>query len=81
MESDDMRKIDFHVPGMPLRLAAFMHLACRRYSRAYVERLCGLTKTKEECLGLSHLDAEVVIWFSSAYKGTPESQSTAKKYT
>jgi len=31
--------------------------------------------------GLSHLDAEVVIGFSSAYKGTPESQSTAKKYT
>ena len=30
---------------------------------------------------LSHLDAEVVIWFSSAYKGTAESQSTAKKYT
>ncbi len=31
--------------------------------------------------GLLHLDAEVVIWFSSAYKGTPESQSAAKKHT
>ena len=30
--------------------------------------------------GLSHSDAEVVIWFSSAYKGTPESQSAAKKH-
>jgi len=31
--------------------------------------------------GLSHLDAEVVVWFSSAYKGTPESQNAAKKHT
>jgi hypothetical protein len=29
--------------------------------------------------GLSHLDAEGVIGFSSAYKGTPESQITPKK--
>ena len=27
---------------------------------------------------LKHLDAEVVIWFSSAYGGTPESQSAPK---
>jgi len=32
-------------------------------------------------MGLSHLDAEVVVWFSSAYKGTPESQNAAKKHT
>ena len=29
--------------------------------------------------GLSNLDAEGVIWFSSAYEGTPESQSATKK--
>ena len=29
--------------------------------------------------GLSHLDAEGVIWFSSAYEDTPESQSATKK--
>ena len=32
-------------------------------------------------MGLRHSDAEVVIWFSSAYKGTPEDQSAAKKHT
>ena len=32
-------------------------------------------------MGLSHSDAEVVIGFSSAYKGTPEDQSAAKKHT
>ena len=31
--------------------------------------------------GLSHLDAEVVVWFSSAYICTTESQNAAKKYT
>ena len=30
-------------------------------------------------MGLSHLDAEVVNWFSSAYKCTTESQFAAKK--
>ena len=30
---------------------------------------------------LLHLDAEVVDWFSSAYEGTPESQTAAKKHT
>ncbi len=30
---------------------------------------------------LIDLDAEVVIWFSSAYRRTPESQSAAKKHT
>ena len=29
--------------------------------------------------GARHLDAEGVIWFSSAYKSTPESQSATKK--
>ncbi len=32
-------------------------------------------------MGLLQLDAEVVIWFSSAYKGTPQSQIAAKKHT
>ena len=36
---------------------------------------------EDKKLGLLHSDAEVVIWFSSAYKGTPESQSAAKKHT
>ena len=31
-------------------------------------------------MGLSHSDAEVVICFSSAYKGTPERHSAAKKH-
>ena len=30
--------------------------------------------------GLSQLDAEGVIWHSSPYKGTAESQSATKKY-
>ena len=34
------------------------------------------TKTK----GLSQLDAEVAILASSAYEGTPEGKSAAKKY-
>jgi hypothetical protein len=29
--------------------------------------------------GLSHLDVEGAVWFSSAYKGTAESQNAAKK--
>jgi hypothetical protein len=29
--------------------------------------------------GLAHLDAEGVVWFSSAYNGTPESQNATKK--
>jgi len=36
---------------------------------------------EQKIKGLSHLDAEVVVWFSSAYKGTPESQNAAKKHT
>ena len=32
-------------------------------------------------VGLSHLDAEVVVWFSSAYRCMTESQNAAKKYT
>ena len=54
------------------------------YSNSYLRQ----TKDKCEILmkfieekGLSHSDAEVVIWFSSAYKGTPEGQSAAKKHT
>ena len=31
--------------------------------------------------GLLHLDAEDALLFSSAYKGTPESKSAAKKHT
>ena len=31
-------------------------------------------------MGLSQLDAEGVIWRSSPYKGTAESQSATKKY-
>ena len=35
---------------------------------------------KNKCLkGLSHLDVEGVVWFSSAYGGTPESQNATKK--
>jgi len=37
-----------------------------------------ILQTKCELIGL---DAEVVIWFSSAYICTPESQSAAKKHT
>ena len=35
----------------------------------------------EDGVGLRHSDAEVVIWFPSAYKGTPEEQSATKKHT
>ena len=31
--------------------------------------------------GLSHLDAEDVVSFSSAYKSTPEGENAAKNYT
>ena len=46
-----------------------------------LERSASLPTAMQILRGLSHSDAEVVIWFSSAYKGTPEGQSAAKKHT